>query len=72
MIDKEQIEDLKGQLVQALVRNSASEARISVLESILLRLPTIETSKNSHNPPSVDEFGKYRSLREKSNKRMGG
>jgi len=65
MTDKEQIEDLKGQLAMALVR-------ISELESLVLRLSTVKTSKNSHNPPSIDKWGKNQSLRQKSDKPVGG
>lgn len=65
MTDKEQIEDLKGQLKQAL-------ARISELEALILHLGTVKTSKNSHNPPSSDKWRKNQSLREKSDKPVGG
>lgn len=65
MTDKEQIEYLKGQLAIAM-------ARISELEALLLRLSTVKTSKNSHNPPSGDKWGKNQSLREKSDKPVGG
>lgn len=65
MTEKEQIEDLKGQL-------SVAMARISELEALVLRLSTVKTSKNSHNPPSVDKFKKNQSLREKSDKPVGG
>ncbi len=72
MTDKEQIEGLKGQLAQDLVRISDLEARNSELEVLLLHLSTVKTSKNSHNPPSIDKWGKNQSLREKSGKPVGG
>ena len=65
MTDKEQIEDLKGQLAMAMTR-------ISELEALVLRLSTVKTSKNSHNPPSIDKWRKNQSLREKSGKPVGG
>jgi len=46
--------------------------RISELESLVLRLSTVKTSKNSHNPPSIDKWGKNQSLRQKSDKPVGG
>ena len=65
MTDKERIAHLEGELMKAL-------ARISELEAILLRLSTVKTSKNSHTPPSKDNWGKKRSLRQKSDKPVGG
>jgi transposase len=65
MTDKERIAHLEGELNKAL-------ARISELEAILLRLSTGKTSKNSHNPPSHDKWGKNQSLRQKSDKPVGG
>ena len=65
MTDKEQIEDLRGQLAHAL-------ARIAELEALLIHLATVKTSKNSHNPPSSDKWRKNQSLREKSGKAVGG
>jgi transposase len=65
MTDKERIAHLEGELNKAL-------ARISELEAIILRLSTGKTSKNSHNPPSHDKWGKNQSLRQKSDKSVGG
>jgi transposase len=65
MTDKEQIADLQGQLSQALTR-------IAELEALVMKLATVKTSKNSHNPPSSDKFRKNQSLREKSGKPVGG
>lgn len=65
MTDKERISHLEGELIKAL-------ARISELEAILLRLSSGKTSKNSHNPPSHDKWGKNQSLRQKSDKPTGG
>jgi transposase len=65
MSDKDQISHLKGELAKAL-------ARISELEALLLHLGTSKTSKNSHNPPSSDKWGKNQSLRRKSDKPVGG
>ena len=64
MTDKERIAHLEGELNKAL-------ARISELEAIILRLSTGKTSKNSHNPPSHDKWGKNQSLRQKSDKPVG-
>jgi transposase len=72
MASKEQISHLQGQLAEALARNSELEARISELEALVLRLSTVKTSKNSHNPPSTDKWRKNQSLREKSDKPVGG
>ncbi len=72
MTAKEQISHLQGQLDQALARNLELEARVSELEALVLRLSTVKTSKNSHNPPSTDKWGKNQSLRQKSDKAVGG
>jgi len=65
LTDKEQIEDLSGQLSNAL-------ARIKELEALVLQLSTVKTSKNSHRPPSSDLARKNQSLRPKSDKSIGG
>lgn len=65
MTDKEQIESLRGQLADAL-------ARIAELEALVIHLSTAKTSKNSHNPPSSDKWGKNQSLRQKSGNPVGG
>jgi hypothetical protein len=64
LTDKEQIEDLSGQLSNAL-------ARIKELEALALQLSTVKTSKNSHRPPSSDLARKNQSLRPKSDKSIG-
>jgi transposase len=65
MTDQERISDLEGQLSKALTR-------ITELEALVMRLTTVKTSKNSHNPPSSDKTRKNQSLREKSGKPVGG
>jgi len=72
MTAEEQISHLQGQLTAALSRNAELEVRISELEALLLKLMTVKTSKNSHNPPSSDKFRNRKSLREKSDKPVGG
>ena len=47
-------------------------ARIAELESLLVTQSVVKTSKNSHIPPSVDLSRKNQSLREKSDKPVGG
>lgn len=65
MTDKEQIASLKLQISQAL-------ARIAELEALLLAQSVVKNSKNSSVPPSVDLARKNESLREKSDKKVGG
>lgn len=65
MSDQEKIQDLELKLTQAL-------AEIAQLKALILDLALKKTSKNSHLPPSVDLSRKNQSLREKSNKPVGG
>lgn len=65
MTEQEKIKDLEGKLSHALTR-------ITELEALLLKLATTKTSNNSHIPPSVDLSRKNQSLREKSDKPVGG
>jgi transposase len=65
MTDQEKIKDLEGKLSIALTR-------ITVLEALLSKRTSTKTSKNSHIPPSVDLSRKNQSLREKSDKPVGG
>jgi transposase len=48
------------------------ESKISKLELLLLRPSITKTSSNSHNPPSSDKFVQRSSLREKSERPVGG
>lgn len=65
MTKDEQIQDLTAKLAVAL-------ARITELESLVLRLSTPKTSANSSLPPSTDLARKNQSLREKSGRPVGG
>lgn len=65
MTDQEKITDLESKLADAL-------AKIAELESLLSKSHQKKTSKNSHIPPSVDLSRKNQSLREKSDKAVGG
>ena len=65
MTEQEKIKDLEDKLSHALTR-------ITELEALLLKLATAKTSNNSHIPPSVDLSRKNQSLREKSDKPVGG
>lgn len=59
------IEELSKLLAQALARNQELEALVS-------RLSVVKTSRNSSKPPSTDIARKNQSLREKSDKPVGG
>ena len=65
MTEAERILDLEGKLSHAL-------ARIAELESQLLRHQGLKNSRNSHIAPSGDLSRKNQSLREKSDKPVGG
>ncbi len=66
--------------VEELIRNyaialsiiEAQSVRIAELEAQVLLNPVVKTSKNSHIPPSADLTRKNQSLREKSDKPVGG
>ena len=79
MTDKEKIAELESQLADALAKIAELSAelttaleKISELESLLSKFMQKKTSKNSHVPPSSDLSRKNQSLREKSNKPVGG
>jgi transposase len=65
MTDQEKILDLETRLAFALTR-------IEELESLLSISKIVKTSKNSHLSPSADLGRKNKSLREKSDKPVGG
>jgi transposase len=71
-----QVASLSEKYAHALAIIEIQSARIADLESQLLAISTVatvtKTSKNSHLPPSVDLSRKNQSLREKSDKPVGG
>jgi transposase len=65
MDSQEKIQELEGKLALALTR-------ILELEALVSKFGTTKTSNNSHIPPSIDLSRKNQSLREKSDKPVGG
>ena len=62
----------KLRVVELEASLSAAFSRISALESLLSKQSILKTSSNSHKPPSMDLNRKNQSLREKSDKPVGG
>ena len=66
------LEELSQKYSTALSIIEAQSVRIAELEAQVLLNPVVKTSKNSHIPPSADLTRKNQSLREKSDKPVGG
>ena len=72
MTEKEKIQELEAQLAQRDVLLAQALTRISELEALVLKISTVKTRQNSHLAPSLDLLRKNQSLREKSDKPIGG
>ena len=66
------VAELEAILLKKESSLSAALSRISALESLLSKPSIPKTSSNSHKPPSMDLNRKNQSLREKSDKPVGG
>ena len=79
MTSEERISDLESKLLtmrdnysKALSIIESQSSRIAELEQLIFTQSVVKTSKNSHIPPSADLTRKNQSLREKSDKPVGG
>ncbi len=72
MTDKEQIRQLEAENLLLKGEIATLQGRISSLEGLMSKVVTVKTSSNSHQSPSTDLIRKNQSLREKSDKPVGG
>ena len=72
MTDKDQIARLEAENLLLKGEITTLRGRIASLEGLMLKVVTVKTSSNSHQSPSTDLTRKNQSLREKSDKPVGG